>query len=87
MNSNYIKDVVLDKVIKDLHDVDFDEDLTDDSMLYGVLMDVLVPLFHQYCVNRDFNNLKSAIKTFMVWIHQGLLDQLIEDYDPEEDMG
>ena len=96
MSNVYILDAVSDKVIKDLNDVnahEYDLQELDGNMGLDTLIgDLIVPVFFQYCENRNFGTdnkpeLKGALKTFMDYTHRIVLDRLIPDYDPEEDLG
>lgn len=95
MSNVYILDAVSEKVIRDLNDVNAHEydlqELEGNMGLDTLIGDLLVPGFFQYCENRNFGTdneleLKCALKTFVDYIHRILLDRLIPDYDPEEDL-
>ena len=67
-------------------------ELQDDIGLHSLMMDVNEALFYQYCVNHKFNTdsqleLKEAIRSYIDYMHHGMLDWILEDYDPEEDLG
>ena len=95
MSNAYILDAVSDKVIRDINDVDANQyDLQELEGVKGLdtlISDLVVPVFFQYCGNRNFGTdneleLKCALKTFVDYIHRIVLDRLIPDYDPEEDL-
>ena len=98
MSNAYILDAVSDKVIKDLNNINaHDYDLQDigvsaNSNLDVLITDLMIPVFFQYCENRNFGTdneleIKEAIKVYIDYIHNLLLDELIRGYDPEEDLG
>lgn len=97
MSNVYILDAVSEKVIRDLNDVNAHEydlqDLKGDMCLDTLTGDLMIPVFFQYCENRNFGTdneleLKMAVQSFVEnYVHIILLDRLIPDYDPEEDIG
>ena len=92
MSSSYIIDAVSERVIQDLSDIDPSSyDIQDDVDLMRLTQDSFEPIFFQYCINHNLDTdnrmtLKSAISCFMDYFHHAMLDTLIEDYDPEEDL-
>ena len=95
MSNVYILAAVSDKVIRDLNNVSaygYDlQELEGDNGLNELIADLMVPIFFQYCENRNFGTdneleLKCALKPFVDYIHRIVLDRLIPDYDPEEDL-
>ena len=96
MSYVYILDAVSDKVIKDLNDVnayEYDlQELEGNMGLDALIADLMIPVFFQYCENRNLGTdneleLKYAIHPFVDYMHRIVLDRLIPDYDPEEDLG
>lgn len=97
MSNVYILDAVSEKVIRDLNDVkahEYDlQELKGNMGLNTLIGDLITPVFFQYCENRNFGTdneleLKMAIQSFVEnYVHIILLDRLIPDYDPEEDLG
>ena len=92
MSDVYILDAVSDKVIKDLNDVNAHEydlqELEGQMGLNALIGDFMVPVFFQYCENRNLGtdnelDLKYAIVDY---IHRIVLDKLTPNYDPEEDL-
>ena len=96
MSDAYILDAVSDKVIKDLNDInahDYDlHELECQMGLNALISDFMIPVFFQYCENRNLGtdnelDLKYAIHPFVDYVHRIVLDRLIPNYDPEEDLG
>lgn len=96
MSNIYILDAVSERVIRDINDITAHEhdlqELKGDMGLDCLIGDLMVPVFFQYCENRNFGTdneleLKCALKSFADYIHRIAVDRLIPDYDPEEDMG
>lgn len=95
MSNVYILNAVAEQVIRDLNGVNAHEydlqELEGNMGLDTLTGDLVVPVFFQYCENRNFGTdseleLKCALKTFVGYIHRIMLDRLIPDYDPEEDL-
>ena len=98
MSNAYIVDAVSDRVINDLGAVNAslydlqDIGVSSNANLDTLITDLMVPIFFQYCENRNFGTdneleIKEAIKVYINYIHNLLLDELIPNYDPEEDLG
>ena len=97
MSYAYIKDAVSERVANDICAVNpinydlQDMGLSNDANLDTLITDLMVPVFFQYCVNRSFGTdsrleIKEAVKVYINYIHNLLLDELIPNYDPEGDL-
>jgi hypothetical protein len=98
MSNAYIVDAVSERVSNDICAVNpinydlQDVGLSNDANLDTLITDLMVPVFFQYCINRNFGTdneleIKEAIKVYINYMHNLLLDELIPNYDPEEDLG
>lgn len=97
MSAAYILDAISERVVTDINAVNPSfYDLQDigessDRNLDTLIFDLMEPIFYQYCENRNFGTdneleLKMAINTFSDYIQRIILDGIIPDYDPEEDV-
>lgn len=98
MSNAFIVDAVSDKVadaicaVNPVHYDLQDIGVSANANLDNLVTDLMVPVFFQYCINRNFGTdneleIKEAIKVYINYIHYLLLDELISNYDPEEDLG
>ena len=97
MSNAYIVDAISERVANDICAVNpINYDLQDfgpssDANLDTLITDLMVPVFFQYCANRNFGTdneleIKEAIKVYINYIHNLLLDEIVPNYDPEEDL-
>lgn len=97
MSNAYIVDAISERVACDICAVNpINYDLkncgpSSDANLDTLITDLMVPVFFQYCANRNFGTdndfeLKLAIRSYIEYLHHDLLDTILEDYDPEEDL-
>lgn len=92
MSAAYILDAISEKVIQDINNTNAHEyEIQDDVGLCSLMLSLNEPLFYQYCANRNLDtdndlSLKMAIRSYIDYLHYALLDTILEDYDPEEDL-
>lgn len=88
MNNSYIVEAVSERVSNDLCAINpITYDMRDD--LDNLIIDLTIPLFFQYCVNKGFiiddtSAVVQCLKYFVDYITSLMLDELVPDYDPEE---
>ena len=97
MSDAYIVDAVSEKVSNDICAVNpihydlKDIGVSDNANLDTLITDLMGPLFFQYCVNKGFiittkSAMVQCIKIYVDYINNLMLDKLVPDYDPEEDL-
>lgn len=92
MSAVYILDAISEKVIQDINNTNAHEyDIQDDVGLCGLMTDLNESMFYQYCANKNFDTdndfeLKNAIRSYINYLHHALLNTILEDYDPEDDL-